>query len=921
MTAGLLRWAARTAIAAIACGLFDMAAVNLADASAPTAVDDFGSCLAATKTGDLLLLIDESYSLKTTDPAAARVQAANYLVNSLATYSHSNGISLNVAVSGFEDSYLPERGWTALDGTGSAATTGTISGLQNKNNGFDTDYWSALEGARRALAERTAALGGGSRCQAIAWFTDGQLDIQARTTADQRDRYHLTKPFAPNITLDHGDRNNMVEAATAAAAGQICRAGGLADQLRASGVKLLAIGLRSKDTGAGDFSLLKATATGSTYSGHPCGAVRSPAPGLFALADDIDGLLRAFDPLSAPGQPRIELPGVVCQRTVANCPNEGHAFVLDVSIKSVHILSVAGFSNPTLLLRPPHGQASILTNPGVGLRRGIVLGAGNTAVYAWLSPDAVQIDLTKPTGSTLAWSGQWQLTYLDPSARSAGTRSHSVLHITTDLFPSWPAHDKVTLHSGAAAVPVSFGLADSAQRPRSPKDLLGTLVFSAVLIADNGAQTWVGPNLDKTSLLSPVPMNLSTVKPGNYRMHVTLALTTAGIGTVPGTALTPQTADIPVSVGLPPHYPQVFGQLNFGTVTGTGTGKAELSVTGPGCVWIDKGAAPSIKTGPENLGTVVVKASNANSRSGCLRLTDGQRARLPVELKTEHDGNGSLTGTVALTLSPDVPGDPRSIPVSFIADLRKPVNSFHFWLALVIALILGPGIPLALLYAAKWYTARIPGQPLYVEQIPITVRDGATLRDGVPLAFTASDFNKPTAVAAGGARRVRPPGTQLELRTKIGISPVKPAYTVVALDGTVGASSDPMRPRVGKNGTGLARLPLAVHNKWAVLHDLDGPADQATLMVAVGNIDPRSRDAIASDASARAPAIVRQLRDGASGNGATRPSGPSTVRADEPDERSAAGFEDDHSAGPTHTPPTQRPGGGYGFEDDPFPDD
>ena len=39
------------------------------------AVDRYGACLAGQKAGDLLLLIDESGSLKDTDPAAARVKA------------------------------------------------------------------------------------------------------------------------------------------------------------------------------------------------------------------------------------------------------------------------------------------------------------------------------------------------------------------------------------------------------------------------------------------------------------------------------------------------------------------------------------------------------------------------------------------------------------------------------------------------------------------------------------------------------------------------------------------------------------------------------------------------------------------------------------------------------------------------------
>src|SRR6188472_2620210 len=43
----------------------------------------FGACLASQKAGDLVLLFDESSSLQGTDPQAARVQAARYLLQTL----------------------------------------------------------------------------------------------------------------------------------------------------------------------------------------------------------------------------------------------------------------------------------------------------------------------------------------------------------------------------------------------------------------------------------------------------------------------------------------------------------------------------------------------------------------------------------------------------------------------------------------------------------------------------------------------------------------------------------------------------------------------------------------------------------------------------------------------------------------------
>src|SRR6185312_1469583 len=114
----------------------------------------FGSCLASQKTGDLLLLFDESSSLQTTDPKAARVQAARYLLQTLGKYADRVGANLEVASAGFSDTYAPEHDWTKLTGS-SADQLGTeLASIASKNAGIDTDYWLALDGARQELASR-----------------------------------------------------------------------------------------------------------------------------------------------------------------------------------------------------------------------------------------------------------------------------------------------------------------------------------------------------------------------------------------------------------------------------------------------------------------------------------------------------------------------------------------------------------------------------------------------------------------------------------------------------------------------------------------------------------------------------------------------------------------------------------------------
>jgi len=85
---------------------------------------------------------------------------------------------------------------------------------------------SALEDRARAAAVG-AARGGGQRCQAIAWFSDGKIDFTPR---------NLSKPYADGINLS---APNGIDDTTKRAVDSICRPGGLADQLRSSGIIML----------------------------------------------------------------------------------------------------------------------------------------------------------------------------------------------------------------------------------------------------------------------------------------------------------------------------------------------------------------------------------------------------------------------------------------------------------------------------------------------------------------------------------------------------------------------------------------------------------------------------------------------------------------------------------------------------------
>ncbi|MDT5317705.1 MAG: hypothetical protein QOD88_227, partial [Mycobacterium sp.] len=234
-----------------------------AHAQPNTGVDRYGGCLAAQKTGDLLILFDESSSLQETDPKAARVQAAQYLVRTLGRYADRIGAKLDVAIAGFAETYYPEHDWTPLTGATADSVANAMSPVASKNTGIDTDYWLALDGARQALAARGAGVGGGDRCQAIAWFSDGMIDFTARP---------LVKPYADGVSLDSP---NGVAETIRRAKDSICRPGGLADQLRSRGIVMLGVGL-TVGSAPNDFDTMSAISTGKGINGTPCGSITDP---------------------------------------------------------------------------------------------------------------------------------------------------------------------------------------------------------------------------------------------------------------------------------------------------------------------------------------------------------------------------------------------------------------------------------------------------------------------------------------------------------------------------------------------------------------------------------------------------------------------------------------------------------------------
>ena len=702
--------------------------------SAPQPVQNYVGCLNGQKKGDLLLLIDESSSLgdrlagrKGSDPDAARVTAANSLLSGLAPQLDHAKIALDVQVAGFATEFDRNPSpWTPLSAATLPGLTDTVSGFRTRDTGGDTDYWMALEGARRSLADHAKAAGaeGDDRCQAIAWFSDGTLDIEPRHTAQRQREFGTTVPYSPgtDLSTQEGASQAWKDARTS-----LCRPGGQADGLRQQHIVMFSIGLTSPGTSGQDFDLMRSISTGVPVQGGPCGAIIDPPPGTFQLASDLGSLLFAFNEIIGGGPPVIN---PICAPTDTSC--RGREFVLDESIDGFRIVGQADLvPGLTAELIGPDGAVHKLdvqdpakkTDPGLG---------PVTGTYTWQDNRTVVIDIANPSHQAGGWTGVWALRFVDPKATTSSGAAKTSLVIWGDVYPAW-VDAKKNLPAGAPVPDIGFQLVKADGTVIPAASLKGTFRLSAVLVDPAGKPFPVVSNLDRDSIGNAATLDLTSISPGKATLRLTLDVTTAPAprpgtgGMVDGTPLSTQINPIDLTVDPPQGSPHLPARIDFPHAADGATQlDAIMPVSGPGCVWVGADAAKAA-TLPDGVSAVTITADGATGPQGCLSLADGQSGALTLHLNADHPGNGVASGDLTVSYAPrDHLDQVHTQNVEFSGDLRIALNPFNFWATLIAALLLGAGIPVGLLYLVKWATAKIPAAGgLYAELHPGDRRGGA----------------------------------------------------------------------------------------------------------------------------------------------------------------------------------------------------
>ena len=796
------------------------------------AIEQLGACFSARKAGDLLLLIDQSGSLQKTDPAGLRVTAANYLLTQLTRYSEKADVALDVAVSGFDATYVPTVAWQRLTASSLPGLRAGVQAFAERNDGLDTDYAEALSGVRDDLRSRQRGAAG-PRCQAVVWLSDGQFDIDPRRGSDGN-----TKPYAPGLTIEDAD-----SAAAALAAGKqaLCRPGGVIDQLRSTGALTFAVGLGADPS---TFQLMSAAATGR---GTPaCGKPTTEVVGDFRLASDVEGMIFALDKLGQPGTSSLDLTSGVCQKTA--CASERHDFVLDGSVRSVHILAGADTPGIDVVLSPPGGGPAIRFHRADGQLASDLTVADQRVIGLWISNQTLQLDLSRASDS--GWEGQWSVVFVDPTGTTTDARARTQIAITGDLLPALLGNPPV-LRSGDPAT-LRLGLmSDATNQPVPATSVLGKALLSAVLVNGDGSTRTLVDKMAPATLAADTAVDLKGVAPGPATLRMTLSVQTLGLPAadgrpaVPGTQLADRQVDVPLTILSPFDFPSVVSTtVDFGKHEGTGPFPGTVVVKGPGCVWL---GPATVGASPDGVRSATI-TSTAAAAGSCLRVAKDATATLPLLLRTDGTGNGTVAGKLVVQLAP-VDAPERALPgtLTFAADLQRPVNTTVALGVFVLALLLGIGLPLAFLYLAKRYVAKMPGEGLLVGTLPVHVTGRSVLRGGQPFTFAAKDLDF-VPVPEKGTRRLRLAG--LDLRSHTGWSPTSTGYTLV-------------QPEAGAVLTshGADRLPLAVHNTWVALVSLPGLDDVRVVpLLSANGTNADSNARLAGQVRDQLPGLLARLR-------------------------------------------------------------
>lgn len=686
--------------------------------AAPSAYDTVSSCLRERGHLLVLALIDESGSLRSTDPDNRRVAALEAALRSFAQFGRgpdsSDAPTIELQLAGFATDFTEASPWSPLNRDTLSDVERRAESFAGRNGGRDTDFAAALDGARASFVRKESEVIAGGRpapCRLLLLFTDGQYDIEPRDGPSPR--YARDIPLRDDKRVEEAGRRFL------------CDPGGIADQLRASETVVVAIALRPDAPPAPDQAFLRDIAEGQVSGGAACGQLRAP-PGVLVEAQGLAGLLEAFDTAvtQALGGTRVDSPPdtPVCAPTAVDARCE-RTFQVDAALSEFHILVNLGRPGVAVDVIPPGGAAERLR---AGEDRRVVLGGATLDVVAASAVDLVVDGALPPTDE--GWVGTWTVRFVDETGTNADVVTRSQITVFGGLTA---VVDPQPVFRAGESTSFDVRVVDAEGSPRTPAEFVASAQVRATVIASDGSRTdlpLTGPAANGSyRTRHDVPADATDPA---VDLELTLDVTTRG-----GLALRPRVQTYQIPVQPPAGYPLITPtELVLSPILQEGAASGTVTVTGTpggtGCVWFD-GLDPV--TAPDGAGAVTAAfGPAATDQASCVRVEPGQSVVVTVRATPQSVRSGVVQcGIRVRSTGADPAVRATTLPVRFEME-REPVIGVLVGL-LVGLLLLGWLLPLVLLWLLNRYLARFGSPGLLrraTKEVRVTADDVEVLDPG-----------------------------------------------------------------------------------------------------------------------------------------------------------------------------------------------
>lgn len=509
---------------------------------------EIAGCISGADNVLVSIVVDESLSLRETDPTALRVKGITSAVDSLEQLAETTPeVNVEVSLATFARSFSTLLDWQTLDYRfAEQLRDKAVAELPKRDAGNATDYRQALLGAKEALETRSRQLDDAAACKVLLWFTDGALDVDADT---------------------------------ATAAAQICQPGGIADSVRHTGINVVALALFTPGARVPDSQRdqLRAVAEGRGQA-RSCGTLplaSDDAHGVYLPADDPAALQLLFAGAGALVAGGTSAGTLTCPS--AECPGGRYELRVDPGTAGVRVI-VQGSGR--LVLRGPDGERVTVSD---GLSRDV----SGAHLDALQRDSLTTINFTFPTFDRKPQT--WTLMPGGPA--------------TIETYWFWGAEVAATttaLMAGEGNL-VQFQVQDE-----SGAAIPATLYEELQVSVKADGQELAATVSDRGRIIADFPLGTKAVPSAVvFAVEITARTRPSGVplGPIRGVSR--------LKVELPPAFPTVTPEsVDFGTVEGVGSRDAQLRVTGSdlGETKVCLADSPFVVPGSET--SVSVRAAN-----------------------------------------------------------------------------------------------------------------------------------------------------------------------------------------------------------------------------------------------------------------------------------------------------------------------